>query len=131
VDDERILIAIAAVAGAVSALDSKVAALDGKVAALDCKVNGLDGKFTALDNTVTRLRVDVMARLDRHENALTGIRQDIAVNMHRADWAHNHSDNTRSELRELGGLVAAMERQQRYQGERITALENGKAHPPT
>jgi phage shock protein A len=142
-DEEKVLTAIAAVASAVGALDSKVAALDNKVAALDNKVAALDNKFaaldnkfaaldsrfTALDNTVTRLRVDVMARLDRHENALTAIRGDIAVNMHRADRVHNHSENTRSELRDLSTQVGAMEQQQRHMGERITALENGRAYP--
>jgi phage shock protein A len=58
-----------------------------------------------------RLRVDLMARMDRLDNAITAIRDDITVNMARADRAHEVADSTRSELRLLGEQVNAMERQ--------------------
>jgi chromosome segregation ATPase len=58
-----------------------------------------------------RLRVDLMARMERLENTVSGIRDDITVNMARADRAHAVADNTRDEVRLLGEQVNAMGRQ--------------------
>ena len=52
-----------------------------------------------------------MARMDRLENAVNGIRDDITENMARADRVHVAADNTRDEVRLLGEQVNAMERQ--------------------
>jgi uncharacterized coiled-coil DUF342 family protein len=58
-----------------------------------------------------KTRTDVMGRIDRLDNALSAIRDDIGVNMHRADRAHAAADGTREELRSLGDQVNAMARQ--------------------
>jgi hypothetical protein len=52
-----------------------------------------------------------MARMDRLENAVNGIRDDITKNMARADRAHVAAENTLDEVRLLGEQVNAMERQ--------------------
>jgi hypothetical protein len=58
-----------------------------------------------------RLRADLMARMDGLANNLTNIRDDIAVNHGTADSVRRANDNTRDELRNLGDVVMAMERQ--------------------
>lgn len=65
-----------------------------------------------------RLRGDLMARLDRQQDAITAIRDDIAVNFGRADRAIDYAKSLRTEFDDLTREVAAMERQiQRLQTE--------------
>jgi chromosome segregation ATPase len=80
-------------------------------------------ELTHVQAEQTRLRVDVLDRFDRMETKLTAIREDITVNMGRADTAHRAVDNTRDDLRALSELVYAMERRQRSMGERLERLE--------
>jgi hypothetical protein len=47
--------------------------------------------------------------MDRLENTVSGIRDDIPVNVARADRAHAVADSTRDEVRLLGEQVTAME----------------------
>jgi predicted nucleic acid-binding Zn-ribbon protein len=69
--------------------------------------------LATLTAAFTSLRVDMLARFDRVETRLTEIRDDITVNMGRADRAHEASDNTRYELRALSQEVATLTRKQR------------------
>ncbi|HEY4043322.1 MAG TPA: hypothetical protein VGM32_15955 [Rhodopila sp.] len=64
-----------------------------------------------LRGDLTQLRGDVVGKLADIQNGLTSIREDIGVNVHRAERALATNENTRSELRLLGGEVAAMWRQ--------------------
>ncbi len=59
---------------------------------------------------IASLRVDLMARMDRLENSLTDIRNDIAVNFGTADAVKRANDNTREEVRSLRDIVAALVR---------------------
>jgi cellobiose-specific phosphotransferase system component IIB len=52
-----------------------------------------------------------MERLDRMQDALTEIRDDITVNITRAERAHDAADTTRADARLLGEQVSAMYRQ--------------------
>jgi chromosome segregation ATPase len=74
-------------------------------------LTALENRQTALEDSQTKLRVDVMARMDRLENRLTEIRDDIGVNMGSTRRAHEAADNTRSEVRLLGEQVNVMWRQ--------------------
>jgi len=56
---------------------------------------------------LTQMRVDLMARMDRLEDGLTAIRNDIAVNFGAADAVKRANDNTREEVRSLGEMVSA------------------------
>jgi chromosome segregation ATPase len=57
------------------------------------------------------LRVDTMRRLDRLQNSVTAIRDDIAVNYASVDHARVVNDNTRDELRALNDTVSRMSKQ--------------------
>jgi uncharacterized coiled-coil DUF342 family protein len=77
-----------------------------------------DEVLSVILNTLTRLetgqealRTDVMARIDRLQDAVTAIRADIAVNYGAADHVRRANDNTREEVRALADTVSAMERQ--------------------
>jgi hypothetical protein len=65
----------------------------------------------------------VLDRFDRMETKFRALREDISVNMGRADMAHRAVDNTRDDVRALTEMVSAMERRQRSMGERLDRLE--------
>lgn len=60
---------------------------------------------------VAGLRADVMARIDRLQDTLTAIREDIGVNFSATDTVRRGNNNTRDELRSLADTVAGMQRQ--------------------
>ena len=59
----------------------------------------------------TTLRVDLMARMDRLDNRITGIHDDIIVNMGRVDHVDDALTNTRGDVRHLYREVGSMWRQ--------------------
>jgi hypothetical protein len=60
---------------------------------------------------VDELRVDLMERANRHEDKLSAIHDDIAVNSAAADRARRANHNTRDEMRDLEEIVSNMMRQ--------------------
>jgi chromosome segregation ATPase len=67
--------------------------------------------LTRMREELTRTRVDIMDRIDRLQNTVSAIRDDIAVNMGAADAAQRVNDNTREDLRSLREQVSVMWRQ--------------------
>jgi chromosome segregation ATPase len=55
-----------------------------------------------------QLRSDLTNRMDRLDNAITAIRDDITVTMRLADRAQEAADHTRARLSALGDRVTAM-----------------------
>lgn len=64
--------------------------------------------MSAVESSQTSLRVDIMDRMDRLENALTGIRDDVVVNIGAADYIRTMHGNTREEVRLIGDHVARL-----------------------
>lgn len=92
-------------------LADDVAKLAGDVAKLTGDVIKLAGDVTKLTGDMIKLRTDLMARMDRLQDAITAIRDDIAVNLGTADQVRRANDNTRDELRALSEVVTTMLRQ--------------------
>jgi methyl-accepting chemotaxis protein len=63
---------------------------------------------TELSDELGRIRADLMARMDRLQDAITAIRDDITVNFGRADHVQRNTDNARLELRALYEIVAGV-----------------------
>ncbi len=61
----------------------------------------LEGNLTKVQDDLTALRIDTMARLGRHENHLTSIRDDISVAMGQTDHMRRIHDTTREVVRGL------------------------------
>jgi len=97
--------------------------LEDKMTRLEDKVERLETGQVELRGEMTAMRVDVMLRLDRHENRLSDIRDDIAVSMARADQAALVAVNTREEARLLGQQVALLQRQVNKLQTRLDQLE--------
>ena len=70
-----------------------------------------------------RLRIDVMARLDRLTDAVTAMRDDIKVNFGASETVRRANEHTREELRDTQNMIADMRRQLLSLGERLAALE--------
>jgi hypothetical protein len=64
-----------------------------------------------------------MARMDRLQASLDGIREDLTVLGGANDHARRLGDNTRDELRSLADLVAAIQRAQLKHGTRLDDIE--------
>lgn len=64
-----------------------------------------------LQTSSTQLRAALMERMDRLQNSISLIRDDIAVNFGATDAVKRANDNTCEELRSLGDLVMGMNRQ--------------------
>jgi methyl-accepting chemotaxis protein len=60
---------------------------------------------------LSEVRVAVMQRIDRLQNTVTAIRDDVAVNLGAADAAQRANDNTRELVRSQGEQLNVMWRQ--------------------
>jgi len=99
--------------------DSALAALSR----LEAGMAKLQTDVAAVDGKVDRLRMDVMARLDRHETKLTEIHDDITVTLGAANKAELVNDHTREEVRALHKLLNEVIRTVRTLATRVGALE--------
>ena len=73
---------------------------------------------------LAQLRVDLVDRMDRLQDTMTRLRDDIAVNFGSTDAVRRANDNTRNELRALNDVVMAMVRKARSMEDRIQTLES-------
>jgi peptidoglycan hydrolase CwlO-like protein len=106
-----ILTMVTALQEGVARLERSQEKLESNQEKLERNQEKLERNQEKLERGHERLRIDVMERMDRLDNALTSIRDDITVNMGRADHAHEVADSTRREVRLLGEQVNAMVRQ--------------------
>ena len=72
---------------------------------------GLGAGQGSLGADLARLRADVMDRIDRLQNTVEGMRDDIRVNCGASDRATRIASGASEEVRALGAEVSAMERQ--------------------
>jgi chromosome segregation ATPase len=104
-----------------------LARLEAGQAKLEAGQASLEGRQAGLEAGQAKLRGDLMDRMDRLENNLTAIRDDIAVNHGTVDQVRRANDNTREELRSLGDVVMAMERQILRLKTDVEDLKGGKS----
>jgi hypothetical protein len=87
---------------------AKLDALEAGQNRLEGGYKQLEAGYKQLETGQTQLRIDLMARMDRLGDDIGRIRDDIGVNMGRADRAIEAASHTREELRSLGSEIAAM-----------------------
>ena len=85
-------------------LDRILAKLD----ALEASQRQVEASLRQVEAGQTQLRIDLMGRMERLGDDIGRIRDDIGVNMGRADRAIEAADHMRDELRSLGSEIAAM-----------------------
>ncbi len=96
--------------------------LEAGQASVELRLASLQTGQSSLHNDLTSLRVDLMQRMDRLQNASAAIRDDVGVNMARTERAHDAVANTRDELRSLGQEVAAAFRKIRQLEDRVREI---------
>nr|WP_294502700.1 hypothetical protein [uncultured Rhodopila sp.] len=103
-------------------LEDRIVGLEDRFTGLEAGYNRLEAGLSGLKAEQTRLRsdflaelgktrADIMERVDRLENAVTLIRDDIAVNMGAVDAVERANENTRADVRTLGEQVSVMWKQ--------------------
>ena len=103
---------ISALRGEVSTLREDLSTLWDDLSTLRDEVASLArvtlARFEAGERALLDLRVAVMARLDRVENTMTSVHDDLVVNLARTNRAHDAIEHTREELRAVNQEVTMM-----------------------
>jgi uncharacterized phage infection (PIP) family protein YhgE len=94
-----------------ASLQAGQASLEAGQASLEAGQTSLGAAQVSLGTAQTSLRVDLMARMDRLQDGLTAIRDDIGVNIGAVEAGRRANDNTRDDLRTLGEQVSVMWKQ--------------------
>ena len=69
---------------------------------------------------------DIMARIDRLQDTVTGMQSDITVNYGASQHVERREEATREEVRSLTNLVFAMERQIQHLQTEVRDIRGGK-----
>jgi len=108
---DRVLAALMRLEDGVSRVQGEQVKLREELGGLKEGQSGLQGELSRLKDDQTKLRVDLMERIDRLENRLTTIQDDIGVNMGGVTTVFERQAATRKEVDSTGLLVAGMMRQ--------------------
>jgi hypothetical protein len=73
----------------------------------------------------TKMRADVMERIDRLQDAVTAIRDDISVDMGAVDMARMVNDNTREDVKQMREQLSVMWKQLKKAEADIRELKGG------
>jgi phage shock protein A len=84
--------------------------LEGGQASIGTKLSALETGLSSVEAGQTKLRADVMERIDRLEDGITGMRDDLTVTFGASDSVRRAHSSTREELRELSDSVSALYR---------------------
>ena len=79
----------------------------------------LEKRVDELTEEVTRLRVEMMARLDRQQDMLNSIRTDVGVNMAATDRVRDANLETRKDVVQLQDQVSLIHRRLMQLEERV------------
>src|ERR1019366_6550894 len=83
----------------------------GQTARMDRLEAGMTTRIDRLEAGQIATRVDLMERMDRLQDSLTAVRDDIGVNMGAVDAMQRANDNTRELVRAQGEQMTVMWRQ--------------------
>ncbi len=103
--EDPILAALARMDERLSRMDER---MDARLSAMGARIGRIDATLEALDRNVDKLRGETGGWMERIENRLTAIREDIVVNLGATHAVRRIGGNTRDELRDLGDTVAAL-----------------------
>jgi mRNA-degrading endonuclease toxin of MazEF toxin-antitoxin module len=127
---------VAAVGEQVNLLAAGRAELDETIqAALDniaATVTGaVEPEIAKLVNTLTQIRTEIMARIDRLQGTVELVREDGRVNWATADTALNRAKNYREKIDSLTLTLSVMERRYQTLMAMVQELRDEKKLPPS
>jgi hypothetical protein len=76
-----------------------------------------------LETTVTKLRADLMERMDRLQDGFTQLQSEIAVNWGNTERVERKADSAHGELKSVMEMVSEIIRMMRRLESRVGALE--------
>ncbi len=107
--DDRVLAALDRLEGGLAKLEAGQAKLEAGQAKLEAGQAKLEASVGNLEYELTRFRVDAMTRFETLEDRLTAFREDIVVNMARADLAADLASHNRKELGQLWRMIQRLQ----------------------
>jgi len=103
-------------------IETQLTQLDRRLTQVETGHRQLEAGLARLEAAQTSLRVDLMARLDRVQDSVTAVRDDVGVNLAQSERAHEAIADTRAEVRSLGQQVAVAFRRIRQLEERVREI---------
>ena len=91
---------------------------------MDTRLEALERGQGNLERELAEVRAHLMARMDRLQDTLNRVHEDITVNIGRADTVERKGDHTRDELRDLTKVVSTMQRQIHGLSGQLMQLQN-------
>jgi hypothetical protein len=107
-------------------IDSNIRRILSGISALELNVTNITVELTDLRADVTTFRTDVMARIDRLQDALTEQRQSDVVTFGAAERAEQIAKAAREDNLSLGEQLTALARMVRRLQTRVDQLEEGR-----
>jgi predicted nucleic acid-binding Zn-ribbon protein len=98
------------------------------IANIDRRLDGIEHDGVETRAALTETRAAIMDRIDRLQNLLGLLRDDIGVNFGRADRAVDAALGVRREVEALGREVTAMERQIQGLQSQVRELQERGGH---
>ncbi len=124
--DSPLNAALLAIVTRLEGIEDRLGGIEAGQSATNDRLDGIEagqattnGRLDRMEAEQTRLRVDVLSRLDGIGGRLTEVREDIVVNMARANRALEATNDMSVELMSLW-------RQVKRQGDEIRELRDGK-----
>jgi hypothetical protein len=105
------------------AITTGFAAVHGRIDQLDHRMDKLDQRMDKLDGQMIQIRTDVMERIDRLQNTLTGLRSDMLVNYGATERVSRSQENSDEQRRLLQDQVNLMHKRILGIDERVRNLE--------
>jgi chromosome segregation ATPase len=106
----QVLAAIARVDDRVGRIEEPIDRMDGRIGRIAEPIDRMDERTGRLEEELTRARVEVMARLDRQQDVLAGIRDDIRVNVAATDMVRDRHNAIRNDYDQLAHQVSVIRR---------------------
>ena len=98
------------VLAAIGELGIQIGRMGERLAQMDERLGRLETRVDSLKEEVTGLRVDMMARLDRQQDSLTMIKDDINVNIAATDNSEKRYKQFRDDYGHLSHQVSLVHR---------------------
>ena len=124
-DDGSVLAAIARLDGRFDHIDERIDRISERIDRISERIERVEQRLGEVEATVQQLRVDVMGRLDRQQDDLTRIRDDIGVNYAANETARERNNQFRNEYNQLASQVSLVHRRLRDLEQRFDVRENG------
>jgi len=96
---------------AIAELGSELTSTHAAIAEIASELTSTHAAVAELGSELISTRTAIMGRIDRLQNAMEAVREDVAVNFGRADHVASISAGVRAEVQAIATQVSAMERQ--------------------